>query len=86
MYPRLIADTVAQLHVQRMLSNPWHACVCYTDHGLETGFSLEPDAKAIPHLDLPLLRSDMALIADRLVSLVRERAQNYLDRYRHRAS
>jgi len=83
LYPRLIAEGVAQLHVERRIANPWHVCLTYSEGGLCTGHSLEPDLKMMDRKDLPSLQADLTVIADRLVLHVRALAREYLTRYRH---
>jgi len=80
-YPRLIADRVAQLYFEKQLANPWHVCVCYSESGLDTGFSLEPDVKMIDKPDLFTLQRDVAVMAERLPQDLLELAREYRSRY-----
>lgn len=80
-YPRLIGDWLARLHFQKRVANPWHICVSYSESSLDTGFSIEPDLKAMRRVDLAELQQDVAAISDSLVPELRALARDYLARY-----
>lgn len=82
LYPRLIADAIAQLHFRKRVTHPWHICVTYSEGWWHTGFSLEPDVKMIDRLNLTQLRQDATAIAEALLPDVKALAREHLTRER----
>ena len=80
-YPRLISDWLALLRGAHRLENPWHIAVSYSESGLDTGFSIEPDVKLIPTVDLASLQRDLTVLAEGLVPEVRALAREYITRF-----
>lgn len=81
-YPRLIGDWLARLYFKKRIRSPWHVCVSYSESGLDTGFSIEPDLKVMAQVRLEELHQDMVVLSEALVPGLRELACEYLAKYR----
>ncbi len=80
-YVRLLGEWLRALRHDGRIANPWHICVSYSESGLDTAFSLEPDLKTMPRVDLAALQQDVPVLASGLVREVQHLAGRYLVRY-----
>jgi len=72
---RVLADSIAELHVRGKLNVPWHIAITHSDDdNADTTFSLEP-APTADSAVLSALQSDVDTIARHLGSLVIEEAR-----------
>lgn len=80
-YVRLIGEWLRALRHEGRIVNPWHVCVSHSESGLDTAFSLEPDLKMMPQVDLATLQQDVHVLAGGLVRDVRRLAARYIARH-----
>jgi hypothetical protein len=83
LYPRLITEYAAKLHVQKRTHHLWHVTVTYSDaSNMDTAFSLEPNiaanliCEAAP--TLASMRADIGAISDHLVAGIKASAAWFL--------
>jgi hypothetical protein len=76
-YPKLIGEYVFKLKHEKSIHYPWHICIAYTDNSLETGFSIEPDVKAIENPELKLMQEDAQHIASNMLAGLKTLANKY---------
>jgi hypothetical protein len=80
-YVRLLAEWLRVLRRDDRIANAWQIAVSYSESGLDTAFSLEPDSKGAPRIDLLTLQSDTLTMADCVGPDIRQSARRYFDRY-----
>lgn len=85
-YPKLIAEYIHQLGIDKIIHYPWHVCLAYTDNNLETGFSIEPDIKFIEAPELHVMQQDAQNIAANMLVGIRSIAHSYIYNYESRAN
>lgn len=79
LYPRLITEYAAKLHVQKQTRYPWHVTVTHSDTtNLDTAFSLEPNIRLEAEPSLAALHSDIGVIAANLVTGIKKKAAAFL--------
>ena len=79
LYPRLITEYAAKLHVQKLTCHPWHVTVIHSDPtNLDTAFSLEPNISLEAEPTLASLRADIGAIAENLVTGIKAKAAAFL--------
>lgn len=81
-YPKMIREYVFNLTHTKAIQYPWQICLAYTENSLETGFSIEPDIKAIVNPDLHVMQTDAQVVADYLVSGLKKLAFDYITKYK----
>lgn len=81
-YPKMIGDYISNLKYAKKIHFPWHVCIGFAEDSLETGFSIEPDVKAIEQPNLKLMQEDVKVIADNLISGLKNRALDYIKKYK----
>jgi len=79
LYPRLITEYAAKLHVQKLTCHPWHVTVTHSDPtNLDTAFSLDPNISLEAEPTLASLRADIGAIAENLVTGIKAKAAAFL--------
>lgn len=81
-YPKMIGDYVFNLEHSKSIKYRWHICLAFAENSLETGFSIEPDFKAIKTPRLEIMQQDAETIADNLVAGLRHLALDYIAKYK----
>lgn len=80
-YVRLLAEWLRTLRHRGRIAGGWRITASYSESGLDTAFSLEPDAACASHADLAALQHDVRTMASAVVHDVRLSALEYLGRY-----
>ena len=79
LYPRLITEYAAKLHMQKLTRHPWHVIVTHSDTtNLDTAFSLEPNIRLEAEPALASLCADIGAIAENLVTGIKAKAVAFL--------
>ena len=81
-YPKIIGDYVFHLKYTGTIKYPWHICLAYAENSLETGFSIEPNIKAIENPNLQIMQEDVTIIANNLVAGLKEIALEYIEKFK----
>jgi hypothetical protein len=80
-YVRLLAEWLRALRHRDRTAGAWRIVASYSESGLDTAFSLEPDPACAPHADLAALQGDLQTMARDVGPGLRDAAREYLARY-----